>query len=108
MLTKWGDLYISSKPFDDPRMQPGGTGIDYIIEGVKHHLNPRDNGTSDNSYWGKHYTSWASVDGPDAWLTFSEETNWKNIPNKVPEVKNYTGWDHMHCDPDLGLKEKDE
>ncbi|EPT4648003.1 T6SS immunity protein Tli3 family protein, partial [Salmonella bongori] len=20
-----------------------------------------------------------------------------------PEVKNYTGWDHMRCDPDLGL-----
>uniref|UniRef100_UPI00388F6891 hypothetical protein n=1 Tax=Citrobacter farmeri TaxID=67824 RepID=UPI00388F6891 len=44
-----------------------------------------------------------SVSGPDAWSTFSEETNWQNIPNKVPEVKNYTGWDHMHCDPDLGL-----
>ncbi|EMM4085653.1 hypothetical protein WAC87_003628 [Shigella flexneri] len=107
-LTKEHDLYISSKPFDDPRMQPGGAGIDYIVEGTKHHLRPRDNGTSDNSYWGKDYTSWESVNGPDAWLTYSEETNWKNIPNKVPEVKNYTGWDHMRCDPDLGLAKKDE
>ncbi|MEO3988832.1 T6SS immunity protein Tli3 family protein [Pseudocitrobacter cyperus] len=105
LLTRWGDLYISSKPFDDPRMLPGGTGIDYVYNGVKHHMQPRYNGTTDNSYWGKNYTSWRSVSGPDAWLTFSEETNWKNIPNKVPEVRDYTGWDHMHCDLNAGLAE---
>ncbi|KEY56977.1 hypothetical protein [Serratia sp. DD3] len=101
--TQSGDLYMSSKPFDDPRMMPGGTGIDYTYEGEKHHLRPRYNGTDDNSYWGKNYTSWASVQMDSGWSTFSYETNWQNIPNKVPEVKNYRGWDHMQCNPDLGL-----
>ncbi|MBA3222671.1 T6SS immunity protein Tli3 family protein [Salmonella bongori] len=103
LLTKQGDLYISSKPFDDPRLQPGGEGIDYVYDGEKHHLRPRNNGTNDNSYWGKNYTSWASLQGERPWQTFAYETNWQGIPNKVPEVKNYTGWDHMRCDPDLGL-----
>lgn len=103
ILTKWGDLYISSKPFDDPRLQPGGEGIDYVYDGEKHHLRPRNNGTNDNSYWGRNYTSWASLQGERPWTTFAYETNWQGIPNKVPEVKNYTGWDHMRCDPDLGL-----
>jgi hypothetical protein len=26
--------------------------------------------------------------------------NWQGQPDKVPEVKNYTGWDHMRCDMD--------
>ncbi|MFY9996288.1 MAG: hypothetical protein WAK61_15035 [Leclercia sp.] len=101
--TKSGDLYISSKPFDDPRMMPGGSGIDYTYDGEKHHLRPRYNGTDDNSYWGKNYTSWASVQGEHSWKTFAYETNWQNIPNKVPEVKNHTGWDRMKCNPDIGL-----
>ncbi|WP_345769036.1 T6SS immunity protein Tli3 family protein [Citrobacter amalonaticus] len=104
LLTRWGDLYISSKPFDDPRLQPGGGGIDYVYDGEKHHLEPSD---SYNSYWGKNYTSWASASGPNAWLTFSEKANWQGIPNKVPEVKNYTGWDHMTCDLDVGLPESE-
>ncbi|MNC03706.1 hypothetical protein D3C75_511230 [compost metagenome] len=101
--TKSGHLYMSSKPFDDPRMMPGGSGIDYTYDGEKHHLRPRYNGTDDNSYWGKNYTSWASVQGEHSWKTFAYETNWQNIPNKVPEVKNYTGWDRMKCNPDIGL-----
>ncbi|MCX8965991.1 hypothetical protein EHW66_13620 [Erwinia psidii] len=102
--TTEGDLYISSKPFDDPRLQPGGEGIDYYgSNGQKHHLRFSDNGTGDNSSWGKNYTSWVSVQMPKPWQTFAYETNWQNIPNKVPEVKNYTGWDRMQCNPDLGL-----
>lgn len=108
LMNKWGDLYMSSKPFDDPRMMPGGSGIDYTLDGEKHHLRPRYNGTSDNSYWGKNYTSWASVQGGRPWSTSAYETNWQNIPNKVPEVKNYTGWDHMQCNPDLGLPESEQ
>ncbi len=103
MLTKWGDLYISSKPFDDPRLQPGGTGIDYVFNGVKHHLGVQDNGTGNNSYWGKNYTSWASIQGDRPWKTFAYQSNFQGIPNQIPEVKNYTGWDKMRCDPDLGL-----
>jgi hypothetical protein len=53
--------------------------------------------------WGWEYTSWNSVLGPNHWSTSAYKPNWQGIPNKVPEVKNYTGWDHMRCDPDLGL-----
>ena len=103
MLTKWGDIYMSSKPFDDQRLQPGGSGIDYVYEGTKHHLNTQDNGTGNNSYWGKNYLSWASVQMPKPWQTSAYQTNFQGIPNKVPEVKNYNGWDKMRCNPDLGL-----
>jgi hypothetical protein len=27
----------------------------------------------------------------------------QNLPTKVPEVKNYTGWTRMQCDPDLRM-----
>ena len=107
ILTRWGDLYISSKPFDDPRLNPGGKGIPYTYKdynGVLQHdrLKPGSSGMD----WGWEYTSWNSVDGPEHWITDAHKPNWQNIPNKVPEVKNYTGWDHMRCDPDLGLPEE--
>ncbi|WP_431297428.1 T6SS immunity protein Tli3 family protein [Rahnella sp. PAMC 25559] len=103
ILNKWGDIYMSSKPFDDQRLQPGGSGINYVYEGRKHHLNAQDNGTGNNSYWGKDYMSWASVQMPKPWKTFAYQTNFQGIPNKLPEVKNYNGWDKMRCNPDLGL-----
>ncbi|WMY74049.1 hypothetical protein RHD99_21900 [Buttiauxella selenatireducens] len=105
MLTKSGDIYMSSKPFDDPRLEPGGSGIDYVYtfnsRTSSHHLIPMD--ASVGSRWGKNYVSWNSIQMPTPWQTFAYQTNFQNIPNKVPEVKNYTGWDKMRCDPDLGL-----
>lgn len=104
ILTKSDDLYISSKPFDDPRLLPGGEGISYT------YTNPdgkteSDRITSRNSgqLWGKEYISWNAVAGPEHWSIFARKPNWQNIPNKVPEVKNYPGWDRMQCNPDLGL-----
>jgi len=104
LLTKEGDLFISSKPFDDPRLQPGGEGIPYTYKdfnGTQQHdrLIPGSSGQN----WGEEYTSWNSVDSSYHWLIFAYKPNWQDIPDKVPEVKNYTGWDHMRCDPDLGL-----
>ncbi|MFY9996287.1 MAG: hypothetical protein WAK61_15030 [Leclercia sp.] len=101
--TKSGDLYMSSKPFDDPRLQHGGAGIPYTYrdyDGSQQHarLKPGSSGLD----WGREYTSWNSVNAPDPWITFAYKPNWQNIPNKVPEVKNYTGWDRMQCNPDLG------
>ena len=108
MLTKAGDIYMSSKPFDDPRLEPGGSGIDYVYTSKRgtseHHLNPID--SSVGSQWGKHYLSWNSVQMPTPWQTFAYQSNFQGIPNKVPEVKNYNGWDHMRCDPNLGLASK--
>ncbi|KFC83469.1 T6SS immunity protein Tli3 family protein [Buttiauxella agrestis] len=110
MLTKKGDLYLSSKPFDDPRLEPGGSGIDYTYtyrgDTSKHHLEPIN--SSVGSLWGKNYVSWISIQLQDPWQTFAYQTNFQNIPNKVPEVKNYKGWDHMRCNPDLGLEASEQ
>ncbi|QLK62228.1 hypothetical protein GE278_16235 [Enterobacteriaceae bacterium Kacie_13] len=79
LQTKWGDIYMSSKPFD--AYDPDGHG----------------------GKWGKEYTSWNSFAGPDHWSIDANRKNFQGIPNKVPAVKNYTGWDKMRCNPDLGL-----
>jgi len=50
--------------------------------------------------WGREYLSWNSVNDPDPWVIDAYKPNWQDIPNKVPEVKNYTGWDRMRCDLD--------
>lgn len=75
MLTKKGDIYLSSKPFDEPNTHGGK--------------------------WGKDYISLKALQ--DYRSTLADRKNFQDLPNKVPEVKNYTGWDHMRCDPDLGL-----
>ncbi len=103
MLTKSGDIYMSSRPFDDPRLEPGGSGIDYTITTKRglvqtHHITPGYGGGK----WGENYLSWNSVQGPKPWSILAYKTNFQDIPNQVPEVKNYTGWDHMRCDPNLG------
>ncbi|MFD3250111.1 hypothetical protein ACFPL2_25680, partial [Rahnella aquatilis] len=107
MLTKSGDIYMSSKPFDDPRLEPGGSGIAYDYRdyrgNIKHdRLMPGTTGLK----WGTEYLSWNSVNSSTPWVIDAFKPNWQNIPNKVPEVKNYTGWDHMRCDPNLGLASK--
>ena len=101
MLTKAGDIYMSSKPFDDPRLEPGGSGIaftyrDYSGEKKHDRLMPGASGMN----WGREYLSWNSVNDPDPWVIDAYKPNWQDIPNKVPEVKNYTGWDRMRCDLD--------
>ena len=45
-------------------------------------------------YWGRNYTSTQALDG---WSTEGHEDNYRNFPRSIPEVKNYTGWDHMKC-----------
>ncbi|WP_227660411.1 T6SS immunity protein Tli3 family protein [Hafnia paralvei] len=94
LLTKQGHLYLSSKPFDDPRVLPGGSGIDYTnpYDGSPEHISPQSPGPK----WGLDYVERSSI----GQLTSQYHTNYQGLPIKVPEVKNYTGWDHMQCDPD--------
>jgi len=72
ILTKKGELYLSSKPFGER--------------------------------WGKDYASLRAIEDPRYGykMTFSEAKNFQDLPHQVPEVKNYIGWDHMRCDPNLG------
>ena len=109
--TAQGHLYMSSYPFDDPRLAPGGPGIDYQY--------------FDDTYYlyrpGKHKSSGEYVDGhtsPDfpgaAWgtvvfmkaslahLTEGYKANYQNLPDKEPEVVGYKGWTRMRCDMNAG------
>ncbi|WP_423778185.1 T6SS immunity protein Tli3 family protein [Enterobacter oligotrophicus] len=88
-------LYMSSKPFDDPRVVTGGPGIPYTAsDGSVGRLEPGSAGEA----WGMVYmTKRALVNSIHQF-----KSNYQNMPDAVPEVKNYTGWDHMRCDMDAG------
>lgn len=96
LLTKQGRIYMSSKPFDDPRLAPGGPGITWELDGEMQKTEPRFPGWA----WGMVYFN------PKTLITSVEKhkTNWQDLPQSVPEVKHYTGWDHMRCDMDAGRK----
>ena len=111
ITTSKNHLYMSSYPFDDPSLKPGGPGIDYKY--------------FDDTYYlyrpGKHKPSGEYVDGhtsPEfpgaAWgtvvfmkaslahLTEGYKANYQNLPDKEPEVVGYKGWTRMHCDMNAG------
>ncbi|MFX2583103.1 hypothetical protein V6291_17620 [Enterobacter hormaechei] len=88
-------LYMSSKPFDDPRILPGGPGIQYRLDtGEMDEITPDAPGWS----WGMVYFTQEGLQGK----TMRREANYQGLPDKVPEVKGYTGWDHMQCNMDEG------
>ncbi|EPL4523266.1 T6SS immunity protein Tli3 family protein [Enterobacter asburiae] len=88
-------LYMSSKPFDDPRILPGGQGIQYRLDnGEMDEITPDAPGWS----WGMVYFTKEGLQGK----VMRREANYQDLPDKVPEVKGYTGWDHMRCDMDVG------
>ncbi|MGR5945981.1 T6SS immunity protein Tli3 family protein [Enterobacter sp. C4G1] len=94
-------LYMSSKPFDDPRLAAGGPGIEYTVDDgtgqkVSGKVEPRSPGWP----WGMVYMTKQGLEGSTEQL----KTNWQNQPDKVPEVKGYTGWDHMRCNMNAGRK----
>lgn len=94
LLTK-NSLYMSSKPFDDPRIRPGGPGISFITEdGANHILKP----TTPGPAWGKSYMTKRGLEHDIG----QYRAEWQDLPDKVPEVKDYKGWDHMRCDMDAG------
>ncbi|HCA7857007.1 T6SS immunity protein Tli3 family protein [Enterobacter cloacae complex sp. JNL001] len=92
-------LYMSSKPFEDPRILPGGPGIAYTVDDgmgnkVSDTLDPRFPGWA----WGMVYMTKQGLKHS----TQQFKANWQDLPDSVPEVKGYTGWDHMRCDMDAG------
>ncbi len=92
-------LYMSSKPFEDPRILPGGPGIAYTVDDgmgnkVSDTLDPRFPGWA----WGMVYMTKQGLKHS----TQQFKANWQDLPDSVPDVKGYTGWDHMQCNMDAG------
>ncbi|WP_431622282.1 T6SS immunity protein Tli3 family protein [Enterobacter hormaechei] len=98
LLTKHR-LYMSSKPFEDPRILPGGPGIAYTVDDgmgnkVSGKLDPRSPGWA----WGMVYMTKQGLEGSTQQL----KANWQDLPDSVPDVRGYTGWEHMQCNMDAG------
>ncbi|MRS90075.1 hypothetical protein GJV04_08495 [Enterobacteriaceae bacterium RIT714] len=99
ITTDKGHLYMSSYPFEDPLLKPGGPGVDYTFiddtydpkgEVIQGHISPE----YPSHAWGTVVFMKAALEH----LVDGHKENYKNLPDKEPEVKNYKGWDRMRCD----------
>jgi hypothetical protein len=92
-------LYMSSKPFDDPRLAAGGPGIEYTVDdGMGGKVNGKLESSNAGPSWGLDYITKQGLKEDTAQF----KTNYQGLPDKIPDVKGYTGWDHMRCDMDVG------
>ncbi|KLW28989.1 hypothetical protein SK49_00649, partial [Enterobacter sp. BWH63] len=48
--------------------------------------------------WGMVYMTKQGLEGSTQQL----KANWQDLPDSVPDVKGYTGWEHMQCNMDAG------
>lgn len=111
ITTAQNHLYMSSYPFDDPRLKPGGPGIDYKYFDDTYYLYRPGKHKSSGEYVNAHIRpespgyAWGMVifmkKGLDN-LVESEKANYQNLPDKEPEVVGYKGWTRMRCDMDAG------
>lgn len=111
ITTSKNHLYMSSYPFDDPRLKPGGPGIDYQYFDDTYYLYRPGKHKSSGEYVNAHIRpespgyAWGMVifmkKGLDN-LVESEKANYQNLPDKEPEVVGYKGWTRMRCDMDAG------
>ncbi|MBJ9269422.1 hypothetical protein I5497_20285 [Citrobacter freundii] len=111
ITTAKGHLYLSSYPFDDPRLAPGGPGIDYQYFDDTYYLYKPGKHKSSGEYVDGHTSpefpgaAWGTVvfmKASLAHLTEGYKANYQNLPDKEPEVVGYKGWTRMHCDMDAG------
>jgi hypothetical protein len=111
ITTAQGHLYLSSYPFDDPRLAPGGPGIDYQYFDDTYYLYKPGKHKSRGEYVDGHTSpdfpgrSWGTVvfmKASLAHLTEGYKANYQNLPDKEPEVVGYKGWTRMRCDTNVG------
>ncbi|MNC26570.1 hypothetical protein D3C75_747070 [compost metagenome] len=97
LLTKHR-LYMSSKPYEDPRLAAGGPGVTYRLkDGTVQKIEPRSPGWP----WGMVYRTKQALERSIE----QYKINWQEQPDAVPQVKDYSGWNQMRCDMDAGRKQ---
>ncbi|HDL3607338.1 TPA: hypothetical protein PW806_004318 [Citrobacter braakii] len=111
ITTSQNHLYMSSYPFEDPRLKPGGPGIDYKFFDDTYYLYRPGKHKSNGEYVDAHIRpespgyAWGTVifmkKGLNN-LVESEKSNYQNLPDKEPEMVGYKGWTRMRCDLDAG------
>ncbi|MFS3308042.1 hypothetical protein ACK6TT_20900 [Citrobacter braakii] len=111
ITTSQNHLYMSSYPFEDPRLKPGGPGIDYKYFDDTYYLYKPGKHKSNGEYVDGHTSpefpgrAWGTVvfmKAALAHLTEGYKANYQNLPDKEPEVVGYKGWTRMRCDLDVG------
>jgi hypothetical protein len=113
ITTSQHHLYMSSYPFDDPRLKPGGPGIDYKYFDDTDYLSIYTDGKQKSK--GKYFYGHIKPESPGrVWgmvifmkkgldnLVESEKSNYQNLPDKEPEVVGYKGWTRMYCNMNAG------
>ena len=98
ITTSQNHLYMSSYPFEDPRLKPGGPGIDYKFFDDTYYLYRPGKHKSNGEYVNAHIrpespgAAWGTVvfmkKGLNN-LVESEKSNYQNLPDKEPEVVGY-------------------
>ena len=111
ITTSQNHLYMSSYPFEDPRLKPGGPGIDYKYFDDTYYLYKPGKHKSNGEYVDGHTSpefpgrAWGTVvfmKTALAHLTEGYKANYQNLPDKEPEVVGYKGWTRMRCELDVG------
>ncbi|ELY5828478.1 hypothetical protein ACM916_001449 [Cronobacter turicensis] len=88
-------IYMSSRPFDDVDFR-GKHHIDIGLDGNYKLLRMPE--TFSGWSWGTLYITDDELDQTG----LKKMRNYQGLPDNVPDVKGYTGWDHMRCDMDAG------
>ncbi|MBU5642776.1 hypothetical protein, partial [Citrobacter sp. S46_ASV_140] len=93
ITTSQNHLYMSSYPFDDPRLKPGGPGIDYKYFDDTYYLYKPGKHKSNGEYVDGHTSpefpgrAWGTVvfmKAALAHLTEGYKANYQNLPDKEP------------------------
>lgn len=56
-------------------------------------------------YWGLNYIDYL-YPGDKMTMNYYESPEFQDMKKVVPDVRNYTGWTHMQCDPNAGIVPK--
>lgn len=112
ITTSQNHFYMTSYPFEDPRVKPGGPGIDYKYFDDTYYIYKPNPHKLKGEYVDGHLSAespgypWGTVvfmKQSLEYLTAQYKSNYQNLPDKEPEIKNYKGWDHMRCNMDAGI-----